>query len=83
MAGPHLSKNIDIERRIKHVEEEKEDVSDDEVDLSPVKAKLTYENSLKQKGQEFKCDKCDFVGKMELFIKKHKIPSIPRPSKCF
>ena len=87
VAGPHLSKNIDIEKRIKHVEEEKEDVSDDEsdneVDLSPVKAKLTYENCLKQKGQEFKCDKCDFVGKMELFIKKHKIQSIPRPSKCF
>ena len=47
------TKNIDIEERIKHDEEEIEDVSDDEsdseVDLSPVKAKLTYENSLKQK----------------------------------
>ena len=41
MAGPQHSKIIDIEKRIKHVEEEKEDVSDDEseneVDLSPVK----------------------------------------------
>ena len=47
------TKNIDIEKRIKHVEEEIKDVSDDEsdseVDFSPVKAKLTYENSLKQK----------------------------------
>ena len=49
-----------------------DDESDSEVDLSPFKAKLTYENSLKQKRQEFKCDKCDFVGKTELFIKKHK-----------
>ena len=70
------TKNIDIEKRIKHVEEEIKDVSDDEsdseVDFSPVKAKLTYENSLKQKGQEFKCDKCDYVGQTKLFIKKHK-----------
>ena len=70
------TKNIDIEERIKHDEEEIEDVSDDEsdseVDLSPVKAKLNYESSLKQKGQEFKWDKCNFVGKTELFINKHK-----------
>ena len=49
-----------------------DDESDSEVDLSPVKAKVTYHYSLKQKGQEFKCDKCDIVGKTELFIKKHK-----------
>ena len=42
-----------------------DDESNSEVDFSPVKAKITYENSLKQKGQEFKCDKCDFVGKTE------------------
>ena len=78
------TKNIDIEERIKHVEEEIEDVSDDEsdseVDLSLVKAKLTNENSLKQKGQEIKCDKCDFVGETELFIKKHKNTKHPLQS---
>ena len=37
--------------------------------MSPVKAKLTYES---RKGQELKFDKCDFVGKTELIIKKHK-----------
>ena len=54
-----------------------DDESDCKVDLSLVKAKVTYENSLKQKGQEFKCDKCDFVGKTELFIKKHKTTNHP------
>ena len=49
-----------------------DDESNSEVDFSLVKAKITYENSLKQKGQELKCDKCDFVGKTESFIKKHK-----------
>ena len=69
------TKNIDVKERVKHVEEEIENVSDDEsdseVDLSPVKAKLTYENSVKQKGQEFNFNKCDFVGKTELFTNKH------------
>ena len=54
-----------------------EDESDSKVDWSLVKAKLTYEHSLKQKGQEFKCDKCDFVGKTELFIKNHKTTKHP------
>ena len=81
----HLkTKNIDKEERIKHVEEEIEDVSDDkrdsEVDLSSVKAKLTNENSLKQKGQEIKCDKFDLVGKTDLFIKKHKNTKHPLQS---
>ena len=70
------TKNIDLEERIKHVEEEIDDMSDDEsdseVDLSPVKAKLTNANNLKQKRQEIKCDKWDFVGPTELFLNKHK-----------
>ena len=49
-----------------------DDESHSEVDLSPVKAMLTNANNLKQKRQEIKCDKWDFVGQTELFLKKHK-----------
>ena len=70
-----------MEERIKHVEEEMEDVSDDEsdreVDLSPVKAKLTYENSLKQKGQEFKVINVNVLAKQSYSSEDIKIPSIP------
>ena len=66
------------EERIKHVEEEiKDDESDSEVDLSPVKAKLTYENSLKQKGQEFKVINVNVLAKQSYSSEDIKIPSIP------
>ena len=75
------TKNIDVKERVKHVEEEIENVSDDEsdseVDLSPVKAKLTYENSLKQKGQECKVINVNLLAKQSYSSKDIKIPSIP------
>ena len=42
------------------------------VKLTCLRLKQSYANILKYKGQEFKCDKCAFFGKTELFIKKHK-----------
>ena len=69
--------NTDIAERLKHVEEDINDETDDECDseidlnLSQLKNKLTCKHSQEKKGQDLKCDKCDFVGDSELSMSKH------------
>ena len=67
--------NTDIEERIKHIEEEiKEETnnegnSDTELNFPLFKEKVTRENSLK--GQDLKCDNCDVVCETEMSMKNH------------
>ena len=71
------SSNTDITERLKHIEEDINDETDDDCDseidlnLSRLKYKLPCKSSLEKKGQDLKCDKCDFVGDTELSISKH------------
>ena len=69
--------NKDIIERIKQVEEEINDDTDDEcesdndINLCYSSAKLIHKESVQNKGQTYKCNKCDFAGHTEVSFKKH------------
>ena len=70
--------NIDLIERIKHVEEEiiydtdDECESDNDINSSYSNAKLFHKESVHNKGQTYKCNKCDFAGHTEVSLKKHR-----------
>ena len=65
----------DIAERLKQVEinDQNDDDYDSEIDMSlfQLKDNLTCESHVKEKGQDLKCGKCDFVGKTDLSIRQH------------